>query len=586
MSRSLTAVVLFAALPLASTVPAAAQSPAGCWVGTMTVGTSVTRAVFEFAQSGNSWSGAIHRLGAATRSDPWGSVSVEGASVRTTFPSTLGTGTATFEGVVDAGGLNGTIQSAGTGLAVEMMPVDPGIPDPATDLLGYWNGGLFQGDMLVLRLGLEIAPTACGQVHASMDSPDQGGEDAPATAVSFERNELIVEIGGIGGTFRGTANAARDSLSGTWSQMGQSFAMRLARGDGPVSFTRPQDPQPPFPYEEVEVIYENPDDGTRFAGTLTIPEGDGPYPAALMITGSGPQDRNESLMGHRPFLVIADYLTRRGIAVLRVDDRGVGGSTGNVMEATIADNIVDALAGVAFLRARDEIDPDRVGLIGHSEGGWVAPGVAAVSDDVAFIVMLAGPSVSGRELILEQSRVIMEASAPGNPANAAGLTINRIVLDAGLTGESVGAATEAVVRAMDEAIAAAAPEEARTLRAVWESESVQANVRQNLPSMGTPWYRYLVTYDPIEVLASLDLPVLALYGERDLQVPPEQSVPLLEVVWADHPDATIHVFPGLNHLFQHAETGLPAEYASIEETFAPEVLEMLGGWIAERVLER
>jgi pimeloyl-ACP methyl ester carboxylesterase len=291
-------------------------------------------------------------------------------------------------------------------------------------------------------------------------------------------------------------------------------------------------------------------------------------------------------MGHRPFLVIADHLARRGIAVLRVDDRGVGGSTGNVMEATIADNIGDALAGMAFLRDRDEIDPDRVGLIGHSEGGWVAPGVAAASDEIAFIVMLAGPSVTGRELILEQSRIIMEASSPGDPANAAGMTINRIVMDVGVADESAAAAMEAIRRAMEEAIAGAPPAEAALLRAVWENEGVQANVQQSVPNMASPWYRFLIAYDPIESLESLTIPVLALYGQRDLQVPPAQSVPFLEEAWRNHPDATIHVFPELNHLFQHAETGLPAEYGNIEETFSPEALEMIGSWIESRFVAR
>jgi pimeloyl-ACP methyl ester carboxylesterase len=375
-------------------------------------------------------------------------------------------------------------------------------------------------------------------------------------------------------------NAARDSVMGSWSQLGQSIEVRLVRGDGPVSFARPQDPVPPFPYEEVEVTYENPDDGTRFAGTLTIPEGGGPFPAALLITGSGAQDRNEALMGHRPFLVIADHLTRRGVAVLRVDDRGVGGSTGNVLEATILDNIGDALAGVAFLRSHPRIDPEMVGLIGHSEGGWVAPGVAAASDDIAFVVTLAGPSVTGEEIILEQTRAMLEAA--GEPAIEEILAFNRIVLEAGASQSEVEAARTAAEEAVRNAIAAAPAEEAAALRALWENPAVQANLQANLPTMVSPWYRYLLAYDPIESLESLDIPVLALYGERDLQVPPAQSVPLLEAAWEDHPDATIRVFPELNHLFQHAETGQLSEYAVIEETFAPEALEAIGSWLEDR----
>jgi hypothetical protein len=266
-----------------------------------------------------------------------------------------------------------------------------------------------------------------------------------------------------------------------------------------------------------------------------------------------------------------------------VDDRGVGGSTGNVLEATILDNIGDALAGVAFLRGRPEVDPARIGLIGHSEGGWVAPGVAAETEDVAFIVMLAGPSVSGREILLAQSRAIMEAS--GATQIEEGLTINRIGIDAAASETTVERAREAVRRAVEEAIAGLPPEEGSALRAVWEAETVQSNVEAGLPTMVSPWYRNLVVYDPIATLENLEIPALALYGERDLQVPPTQSVPILEDAWDDHPDATIHVFPGLNHLFQHAETGLMAEYAVIEETFAPQALEMMGSWIEERFVE-
>ncbi|MEX1257734.1 MAG: alpha/beta fold hydrolase [Gemmatimonadota bacterium] len=568
---------------LAGALPAGAQDLGGCWAGTMAQGANLVRGAFEFSDVGGSWSGAIHRMGANPSSDPFSAVTMLGASVSTTFPSTLGTGSATFQGMIEGDALTGSIQSAGQSIPVSFFRVDLAVPDPALDLLGYWNGGLYQGGALVLRLGFEFAPAPCGQVHASMDSPDQGAENIPVSSISLSRDTLAFEIASASGAFRGTVSAGRDSIAGTWTQAGSSIQMRLARGDGPVSFARPQDPVPPFPYEEVEVTYENPNDGTRFAGTLTVPEGEGPFPAALMITGSGAQDRNEALMGHRPFLVIADHLTRRGIAVLRVDDRGVGGSTGNVMEATIRDNIGDALAAVAFLRERPEIDPDRVGLIGHSEGGWVAPGVAADTEDVAFLVMLAGPSVSGREILLAQSRAIMEAS--GATQFEEGLTINRIGIDAAASETTVERAREAVHRAVEEAIAGLPPEEGSALRAVWEAETVQSNMEAGLPTMVSPWYRNLVVYDPIDTLENLEIPALALYGERDLQVPPTQSVPILEDAWDDHPDATIHVFPGLNHLFQHAETGLMAEYATIEETFAPEALEMIGRWIEERFVD-
>jgi pimeloyl-ACP methyl ester carboxylesterase len=299
-----------------------------------------------------------------------------------------------------------------------------------------------------------------------------------------------------------------------------------------------------------------------------------------MLTGSGAQNRDETVMGHRPFLILADHLTRHGIATLRVDDRGVGGSTGNVMTATIADNAGDALAGVAFLKSQPKIDARRIGLLGHSEGGWVAPLAATRSADVAFLVLLAGPAVTGEEIRHAQDSVMAVLSGAPLDYVAADRAVSQALYDA-LKAEPNDSL--ALIR-MAEAAEAAGQRLSAEQRARLDSAWAGVNVEQVWRPLVTPWFRYLLTYDPRPALTQLQVPVLAIFGEKDVQVPPAQSVPPMEAAFraAGNRDATIRVFPGLNHLFQHAETGLIAEYGRIEETLAPEVLQAIAEWITAR----
>jgi pimeloyl-ACP methyl ester carboxylesterase len=452
-------------------------------------------------------------------------------------------------------------------------------PDPANRLLGYWAGALESDGALVLRVGLEFAPAPCGQVYATMDSPDQGANDLPFTALSLAGDSLRFAMAYLSGSFSGVVSADSTRIAGTWSQGPTALEMKVTRGDSAVG-RRPQEPTPPYPYDTVAVTYQNREGGVRFAGTLTLPREAGPFPAVLMLTGSGAQNRDETVMGHRPFLILADHLTRRGIATLRVDDRGVGGSSGNVMTATIADNAGDALAGVAFLTSQPKIDPRRIGLLGHSEGGWVAPLAATRSTDVAFLVLLAGPAVTGEEIRHAQDSVMAVLSGAPLDYVAADRAVSQALYDA-LKGEPNDSL--ALIR-MAEAAAAAGERLPPAQRARLDSAWAGVNMEQVWRPMVTPWFRYLLAYDPRPVLAQVKVPVLALFGEKDVQVPPAQSVPPMEAAFraAGNRDATIRVFPGLNHLFQHAETGLIEEYGRIEETVAPEVLQAVTEWITRQ----
>lgn len=372
------------------------------------------------------------------------------------------------------------------------------------------------------------------------------------------------------------------TATGTMTQGGQKMPVtmkRLAAGEAPPAPKRPQEPKPPFPYTQREVEVTSPD-GAKLPGTLTIPEeakfGKGPFPAVSLVTGSGTQDRDEALMGHTPFMVLADALTRRGIVVLRVDDRGWGGHFNPAGADATTDTFADdALACIAFLRKQPEADALRVGLIGHSEGGLIAPMAAAKSNDVAFIVLLAGTGVNGREVLDAQSAAIMKAEgAPADDENAAAARkkVMDLAADPAKAAEFEVALTELV--RIQLAVAGQEP----------EPELIQQAVIQGKRQIASKWMQRFMVLDPREALRKTRCPVLALNGALDTQVIATQNIPPIAaaLMEAGNPDVTIRVMPGLNHLFQHATTGGLSEYEKIEETMSPEVLRIVADWILER----
>jgi uncharacterized protein len=340
---------------------------------------------------------------------------------------------------------------------------------------------------------------------------------------------------------------------------------------------RPQDPVPPYPYRDSVVSFTSAADGTRLEGTLTTPGGAGPFPAVLLLSGAGAQDRDYTVFGHRFFLVLADHLARRGIAVLRVDDRGAGRSAGNSTQATIAEAIGDVQAAVSLLRAHPSVKADRVGLIAHSEGGRVAPVAVGRSEGIAFLVMLAPPAVSAEELIARQA-----TDAGADPATMAEAALLLMIRQRVQDEPDVERALARVVGGLDDWMMSLPQDQARVMRAVSGREPFRQRLAQLVTALATPWNRSLFALDPAPPLKVLDVPVLALYGDRDRQAPPVQNVPVLERHWASHRDATVRVLPGLNHFFQHAETGLPTEIPQIGETLAPSALEAIADWIATR----
>lgn len=456
-------------------------------------------------------------------------------------------------------------------LLLPLLLATAALADEGQPLTGHWKGWLE-----VPGAKLEIAVTL-EEAAGKIDIPAQGAFGLALDQVELEAAAATFRIAGVPGepTFRGTLGAD-GALAGEMTQGPAKVPFRLERApEGPKG--RPQDPKPPFPYATQEVTVRSGD--VTLAGTLTLPPGEGPFPAALLITGSGPQDRDEALMGHRPFLVLADALARAGIATLRLDDRGVGKSGGGDTQPTTADFARDALAAVAFLRAQPRVAEDAVGLIGHSEGGVVAPLAATTGEGVAFVVMLAGTGVPGDQILPAQLAAM--SLAAGVPEE--GVARQRAAQEAALAllrrdapeGE-VRAAVEAFVRVQ---LGLALPGQ----------EPAPAQVKQvvdaQLQMFAVPWWRFFLRHDPAEALRALSKPpVLVLNGELDLQVLPDQNLPAIEAALraAGNPDVTIERLPGLNHLFQTAKTGSPAEYALIDETIAPAVLERISGWILER----
>lgn len=439
---------------------------------------------------------------------------------------------------------------------------------------GIWQGAMKLDDS-ELRLVIRIAKNEQDQLIATMDSPYQEVRGISADLVKLTGDKVQVEIGLVKGIFEGTLSDDGQSIKGSWRQLGTTLALDLVRVDKEPALNRSQEPKRPYPYAEEEVEYENSAANIKLAATLTFPESQRRLPAVLLISGSGPQDRNEAMLGHKPFLVLADFLTRRGIVVMRVDDRGVGGSTGDSWAATTQDLTDDVLVGVDYLKTRKEINPKQIGLIGHSEGAAIAASAASRSDDIAFIVMLAGPVAIGNEIIDRQVELIT-AGMGQNPSEVS---------------ESREANRKIYQILKEEPDRATAEEKVRDILSELEDtssnlsdETVKALTDAYMKVLFSPWFRSFLTYNPQLALGRVVCPVLAINGEKDLQVDPKQNLPLIEAALREtgNKDSTIKELPGLNHLFQHCQTGLPAEYAKIDETFAPEALELIASWISGR----
>jgi uncharacterized protein len=444
------------------------------------------------------------------------------------------------------------------------------------DITGEWNGALkVQGTQL--RLVFTITKTGNG-FSSTMDSPDQGAKGIPVTTTTFENSKLKLTITNAGIEYNGEYNDT--IITGIFKQGGQQLPLDLSRKKiEKLVFVRPQDPVKPYPYYSEEVAFPNAAANIVLAGTLTLPAKEGVYPVAILITGSGPQNRDEELLGHRPFLVISDWLTKNGIAMLRYDDRGTAQSTGDFKTATSADFAADVEAAVAYVKTRKEIKKNKIGLIGHSEGGLIAPMVAAKNKDVQFIVLLAGTGIQGNQLLLLQQELIARASgateADIQKIKELNTAIFNMVIQSTNTQQLKNDLTNHFKQLLKDS------SNARQVNGMNEDEVINAKVEQ----VANPWMQYFIKYNPVTSLEKVKCPVLAVNGSKDLQVPPKENLAAISnaLKKAGNKNVSVKEFPGLNHLFQECTTGLPAEYATIEQTFSPVVLTEITKWIQNQV---
>jgi uncharacterized protein len=446
--------------------------------------------------------------------------------------------------------------------------------------VGTWEGILNVG--VELRLVFHIREGKAGALESTADSPDQSAFGIPCDETRVSGETITIEMKSLNASF--TGKLMNDStISGVFNQVAE-VPLQLKKGGKPMERNRPQTPQPPFPYRSEDVEYDSRDKDFRLGATITVPPGNGPFPAALLITGSGPQNRDEEILGHKLFAVIADHLTKNGFVVLRVDDRGVGKSTGSFENATSADFADDVQAGIDYLIQRPEVDKKRIGLIGHSEGGMIAPMVATQRNDIDFLVLMAAPGISIPSLMAEQSAaIISSAGISGKAVNSYTQVYQNMIKEILATAD-----TTTVIKKVTEAMqqwADTAGTETLTELGLDDANNREKTAEMLAKTMSSKWFRYFLAFDPALYLKKLNTKVLAINGSRDIQVIPGSN---LAGISQAIKKSKVRVFEskqleGLNHLFQVCKKCSIEEYGILEETISPLALQTISDWLQKHV---
>ena len=564
--------LLSLALLLVITCSAFAQSPES-WDGALDVGVKL-RLRLELTPDGKAgWSGKMISVDQGNAEMVLEDLKRDDDSLSFQFkPAGI-----KFEGKLDPEkeSISGTFTQGGRPFPLEFTK---GEPPKATTHIQTWDGVMKAGGR-EFDFQFRVFQDEDKKLSAKLDSFTEQIFNLHCDVKHEADNTITVEVPITKAVFTGTMSEDMKTIDGKWKQSGGEFDLKLTQVDlektrEAKAPARPQTPKAPFPYRSWEVQFENKDADIKLAGTLTVPKEKGKAPVVILINGSGPQDRDETIVGHKPFWVIADHLSRHGIAVLRYDERGVGRSEGLFKSATSVDLASDVEAAIDFLKDRRGINPEQIILAGHSEGGMLAPMVASQRDDVAGTILLAPPGVNGEKIVMNQSRLIAEASGQ---ADKEGLDRQQAMLK--IAFELL--ASSDVKNDFYERFKARAAE---VMKADSEGFELNPQIELVVRQLNTPWFKYFATYEPVPALEKTGCPVLVLIGKKDLQVDAELNLPPIEAALkkGGNKDFTITALEGLNHLFQECETGTPSEYRLIEQTFSPKALELMEQWISKR----
>lgn len=452
---------------------------------------------------------------------------------------------------------------------------------------GTWQGRLaFSGASLQLIVHLK---NTGGIYSAVMDSPDQGAKGIPVSSVTVTGDSLLLTVAAVGGKLSGRFTTDT-TFRGEWFQ-GASLPLTLSKlspGQAVAEPKRPQTPKPPFAYKSEDVIYTNKDKSIQYGATITSPQGAGPFPAVVLITGSGQQNRDEELFGHKPFAVLADYLTRKGYVVLRADDRGVGKTGGDVKSATSKDFAGDVMTGLDYLKTLLQVNKAKLGLIGHSEGGMIAQLVAAERSDIDFVVMLAGPGQKIIDLMAGQNKAILEKAGLAPDAVSSYVDLYKAVMRSVAYAPSDTAAKQAAMPLLNAWIAKTPKDVVKATTNIETETDKKAFVDEFVKGVRSPWFDYFIKYNPDDYVRKMKTKVLALNGDKDIQVLSEPNLTALKTSLQKSGSKNFETIElkGLNHLFQRCRKCTVAEYAELEETIAPEALEAIGQWVERNVAKR
>jgi alpha/beta superfamily hydrolase len=443
------------------------------------------------------------------------------------------------------------------------------------DISGDWNGEAKRGEKLitfVFKIEKENS-----KYSSTMSVPTFRVSGIKPSTTTFIDGKLIIDGSNVGMNYKGIFNKESQQFEGTYKEGGLEMTLNLKKGAIKIEdLRRPQEPVKPYPYYEEDVVFKNIEAKVSLAGTLTLPNKNEKFPVVILISGSGPQDRDESFMGHKPFLVLADHLTKQGIGVLRFDDRGHGESTGDFGNATTEDFSKDVLSAITYLKTRNDVDIKNIGLIGHSEGGIIAPLVANNSKDVAFMVLLASTGISGTELSVMQSKTLRqfpvkdEIAYEKNTRKAIAIvTSNKSDLE--IKNELTthyNAFIKPILTSLN------VPE-----------EKINLFIESQLKTSLKPWSRYFLQYNPADEIEKLQMPVLSLNGSKDTQVNAKinQEGIRKALIKGGNKDYEIIELENLNHFFQECETGNMDEYRKIEQTFSPTALKEISNWIFKKI---